>query len=84
MMNIRLYSIFFYTSNLREVIYDLLEECSGAPLMVSYVRIGGLTEDVPDIFEERVRAILEHVPPVLKGTDKLVTHSAIARRACET
>jgi NADH:ubiquinone oxidoreductase subunit D len=48
--------------------------------MVSYVRIGGLAEDVPDTFAERVRTILDHVPPVLKETDKLITHNAIARQ----
>jgi len=80
MMDMGLISSFFYLWNLREEIYDLLEECSGARLMVSYVRIGGLAEDVPDTFAERVRAILDHVPPVLKETDQLITHNAIARQ----
>jgi NADH dehydrogenase I D subunit len=79
MMDMGLISSFFYLWNLREEIYDLLEECSGARMMVSYVRIGGLAEDVPDDFAERVRTILEHVPPVLKETDQLITHNAIAR-----
>ena len=39
----------------REVIYELLEACCGARLTVSYVRIGGLAQDVPDDFEARCR-----------------------------
>jgi len=79
LLDMGLISSFFYLWNLREEIYDLLEECSGARLMVSYVRIGGLAEDVPADFAERVLAILQHVPPVLKETDQLITRSAIAR-----
>ncbi len=79
LLDMGLISSFFYLWNLREEIYDLLEECSGARMMVSYVRIGGLAEEVPDDFVERVRAVLEHVPPVLDETDRLITRSAIAR-----
>ncbi|MDA8345180.1 MAG: NADH dehydrogenase (quinone) subunit D [Thermaerobacter sp.] len=79
LMDMGLISSFFYLWNIREEIYDLLEECSGARMMVSFVRIGGFTEDVPEDFADRVRAIVEHVPPVLKDTDKMVTHNAIAR-----
>jgi len=38
----------------REDIYDVLEACCGARLTVSYVRIGGLAEDVPEDFEARL------------------------------
>ncbi len=79
LMDMGLISSFFYLWNVREEIYDLLEECSGARMMVSFVRIGGLAEDVPSDFVERVRAILKHVPPVIRDTDRMVTHNAIAR-----
>ncbi len=79
LMDMGLISSFFYLWNVREEIYDLLEECSGARMMVSYVRIGGFAEDVPLDFEARVRAILEHVPPVVRDTDRMVTHNPIAR-----
>ena len=34
----------------REDVYDVLEACCGARLTVSYVRIGGLAQDVPENF----------------------------------
>jgi NADH-quinone oxidoreductase subunit C/D len=79
LMDMGLISSFFYLWNLREEIYDLLEECSGARMMVSFVRIGGFAEDVPQDFRERVEAILEHVPPVLRDTDRMITRNALAR-----
>jgi NADH dehydrogenase I D subunit len=79
-LDMGLISSFFYLWNLREEIYDLLEECSGARMMVSYVRIGGFVEDVPDDFAERVQSILDHLPPVLRETDRLITHNAIAQQ----
>ncbi len=80
MVDMGLMSDFFYLWNLREQIYDLLEECSGARMMVSYVRIGGLAEEVPADFAERVRAILAAIPDVVRDTDRLITHNSIARQ----
>ena len=79
LMDMGLISSFFYLWNVREEIYDLLEECSGARMMVSFVRIGGFLADVPEDFRERVEAILEHVPPVLRDTDRMITRNALAR-----
>ena len=42
---------FFVMFRAREDIYDLLEACCGARLTVSYVRIGGLADDVPEDFD---------------------------------
>ena len=49
---------FFVVFRAREDIYDLLESCCGARLTVSYVRIGGLAQDVPEDFEARCRKTL--------------------------
>jgi NADH-quinone oxidoreductase subunit C/D len=80
MVDMGLISDFFYLWNLREQIYDLLEECTGARMMVSYVRIGGLAEEPPADFAERVHAILAAVPEVVRDTDQLITHNGIARQ----
>ena len=50
----------------REDIYELLEACCGARLTVSYVRIGGLAQDVPEDFEARCRKALASVRDVLE------------------
>ena len=61
----------------REVIYDLLEACCGARLTVSYVRIGGLADDVPQDFEARVKAALEACRTAIADGEKLVTRNPI-------
>lgn len=78
-LDLGLMTDYFYLWELREQIYDLLESCSGARLHVSYVRIGGFSEDIPPEFVEQVRAILKAAPRILKDTETLVTRSAIAR-----
>jgi NADH-quinone oxidoreductase subunit D len=43
----------------REKLYDIFENVTGARLTTSYTRVGGLMRDVPDDFEQTVRAFLE-------------------------
>ena len=56
---------FFVMFRAREEIYELLEACCGARLTVSYVRIGGLAQDVPDDFEARCRKAIASVRDVM-------------------
>src|SRR5436853_6467978 len=46
---------FWYTFEPREEIYDLLEMTSGQRMMVSYVRVGRLSADLPKDFLPRCR-----------------------------
>jgi NADH-quinone oxidoreductase subunit C/D len=68
---------FFYLFKIREQIYDLLEACSGARLTVSYVRIGGLADDVPKDFAERCRALVTNIREVVEEVDKLLTRNSV-------
>src|SRR5262249_24283266 len=68
---------FFVVFRAREDIYDLLDACCGARLTVSYVRIGGLANDVPADFEARVKKCLASVREVTDQTDKLLTRNSI-------
>ena len=48
-MELGAFTVFFYMLKAREWIYELLEEVSGARLTHSYVRIGGVCDDLtPD------------------------------------
>ena len=71
---------FFVLFRAREDIYDLLEACCGARLTVSYVRIGGLAQDVPAEFEALCRRALASVADVTKQAEKLLTRNAIFAR----
>ncbi len=68
---------FFVTFRSREVIYELLEACCGARLTVSYVRIGGLAQDVPADFEARCRKAIESVRETMTQADRLLTRNPI-------
>jgi NADH-quinone oxidoreductase subunit C/D len=68
---------FFVMFRAREVIYDLIEACCGARLTVSYVRIGGLAQDVPEDFEARCRLALASVREVVTQADRLLTRNVI-------
>jgi NADH-quinone oxidoreductase subunit C/D len=68
---------FFYLFRVREEIYELLEACCGARLTVSYVRIGGLAQDVPADFAERCRALVQSIRTYTDMTDRLVTRNPI-------
>jgi NADH-quinone oxidoreductase subunit C/D len=68
---------FFVLFRPREAIYDLLEACCGARLTVSYVRIGGLAEDVPEDFEALSRRAMASVTEYVAQTDRLLTRNPI-------
>ncbi|PYQ47462.1 MAG: NADH-quinone oxidoreductase subunit C, partial [Acidobacteria bacterium] len=68
---------FFYLFRVREEIYELLEACCGARLTVSYVRIGGLANDVPDNFVERCRHLIGRCAKYTKEVDGLLTRNKI-------
>jgi NADH-quinone oxidoreductase subunit C/D len=68
---------FFVMFRAREVIYELLEACCGARLTVSYVRIGGLAQDVPEDFEARCRKAIDSVRDVWKQGHELLTRNVI-------
>jgi NADH-quinone oxidoreductase subunit C/D len=68
---------FFVVFRAREDIYDLLEACCGARLTVSYVRIGGVAQDVPEDFEARCRKVLASVKENWDLANKLLTRNSI-------
>jgi NADH:ubiquinone oxidoreductase subunit D len=68
---------YFVMFRAREDIYELLEACCGARLTVSYVRIGGLAQDVPDDFEARCRKAIASVRDVWKQGNDLLTRNVI-------
>jgi NADH:ubiquinone oxidoreductase subunit D len=68
---------FFVLFRAREVIYDLLEACCGARLTVSYVRIGGLAQDVPETFDALCRKAIDSVRDVTDQAEKLLTRNII-------
>lgn len=61
----------------RERIQNLFEATSGARMMHNYFRIGGLREDPPDDFAERVAGILPALARGIEEGDKLLTYNEV-------
>jgi NADH-quinone oxidoreductase subunit C/D len=68
---------FFVMFRGRELIYELLEACCGARLTVSYVRIGGLANDVPEDFVPRCRALVKTLRAMIEQGHGLITRNPI-------
>jgi NADH:ubiquinone oxidoreductase subunit D len=71
---------YFVMFRAREDIYELLEACCGARLTVSYVRIGGLSQDVPEDFEARCRKALASVREVWEAGNDLLTRNIVFQK----
>jgi len=68
---------FFVMFRAREAVYDLLEACCGARLTVSYVRIGGLAQDVPEDFAARCQQALASCREAWQAGHELLTRNII-------
>jgi NADH-quinone oxidoreductase subunit D len=56
---------FFYLWREREKIYDLLEMLCGQRLMHNYIRIGGVSQDIPDEFPPALKKLVYRFFPFL-------------------
>ena len=70
-------TVFFYTFRERELILDLFEAFCGARLTYNSMRIGGLYEDVPRGWLERVRHFLKIFPGRMREYEDLLTVNRI-------
>ncbi|MDQ7029013.1 MAG: NADH dehydrogenase (quinone) subunit D [Ardenticatenia bacterium] len=70
-------SVFLYCFREREMILDIFEMVSGARMMASYFRPGGLAWDLPDGFEEAVANFIELFPERVDNYEQLLTDNPI-------
>ena len=70
-------SVFLYAFREREQILDIFELVSGARLMTSYFRVGGLAYDLPDDFIPTVQAFLDIMPGSADEYERLLTGNPI-------
>jgi NADH-quinone oxidoreductase subunit C/D len=68
---------FWYFFLPREEIYGLLETCCGARLTVSYGRVGGVAQDIPEGFVEHARRVAAGIPEFLSYVDQLARRNVI-------
>jgi NADH-quinone oxidoreductase subunit D len=74
---------FLYAFRERERILDLLEAMTGARLTYNWIRPGGVPSDLPDGFDQGVRAFLADLLAEMPRYDDLLTNNPIFRMRCE-
>jgi NADH-quinone oxidoreductase subunit D len=70
-------SVFLYTMREREIILDIFEMISGARMMTTYIRPGGLWRDVPVEFEAAVRKFLAIMPGRIAEYEALLNNNPL-------
>ena len=70
-------SVAFYALEARETLFDIVTAVTGARLTVSYTRVGGVTQDLPEGFAERVRSAFTDIRQVMNDCDKLLSKNRI-------
>jgi len=67
----------FYTFREREDILRIFEEVAGGRLTPTYLRIGGLSKDLPEGIEEKVKSFVRTFPDHMKEYETLLTKNVI-------
>jgi len=67
----------FYTFREREDILRIFDEVAGGRLTPTYMRIGGVSKDLPNGIEEKVKAFVQAFPGHMKEYETLLTENVI-------
>ncbi len=70
-------TMLLYAFREREKLMDIFELVSGQRMMTSYFRIGGLAQDIPDGFDNKVREVVNTFPDKINEYEKLLTKNRI-------
>jgi NADH-quinone oxidoreductase subunit D len=76
-MEVGAISVMLYCFRERELLLDINERVAGFRMFPSYIRIGGLREDLPRGFHEVVTDFLERFPAKLHEYEDLLTRNEI-------
>jgi NADH-quinone oxidoreductase subunit D len=76
-------SMLFYALRERELLMNINELMAGFRFFPSYIRIGGLREDLPRGYHEAVNAFLERFPAKIDEFEGLLTKNDMFRRRTE-
>ena len=76
-MELGAFTAFLYFLKAREWLYELLEKVSGARLTHSYVRVGGVSKDLPANFHDDLTLCLDKIEPVMVEVEGLLNNNKI-------
>jgi len=72
-------STFLYCFRERELLLDLFEEISGARMMTSFIRPGGLQRDLTHTFVRKCNDLLKIMPSRIDEYESMLTHNGLFR-----
>ena len=76
-MELGAFTVFLYMIKAREMLYEIIEDVTGARLTISYARVGGLKADLPEGFQEKTLKCMGEVRNVLKEVEGLLNKNRI-------
>jgi NADH-quinone oxidoreductase subunit D len=76
-MDLGALTAFFYCFREREQLLDLFEELTGQRMMTSFIRPGGLAEDMSPEWLQRCRQFVDSMPAHVDEYEGLLTHNPI-------
>ncbi len=79
-MEVGAVSVMLYCFRERELLLNINEMLAGFRMFPSYMRIGGLREDLPRGFHDAVTAFLDRFPPKLDEYEDLLTRNEIYQK----
>jgi len=74
---------FLYLLEARDLIWDLLDALCGSRVTTNYIRIGGVSHDLPEGFGPFCIEKLDNVMKLIGDADKLLTENAVFRERVE-
>ncbi|MGC4069817.1 MAG: NADH dehydrogenase (quinone) subunit D [Polyangiaceae bacterium] len=76
-MELGAFTPFLWMMKSREMVWDIMEEETGARLTHSFCRIGGMAKPPTDGFKAHTAAVIEHVAKVLDEVERLLLTNRI-------
>lgn len=73
-------TLWFYCFRERELILDLFEEVCGARLTYSYLRFGGVSQDLPEGFKEKAQGLVKFLGPKIDEYENLLINNYIFKK----
>jgi len=82
-MELAAFTPMLYLIESRELMLDLVDALCGARVTTNFVRIGGVSADMPEGFREFAIARLDKALALVEDADKLLTDNPVFRRRME-
>src|SRR5436190_12306036 len=79
-MEVGAVSVMLYCFRERELLLNINELIAGFRMFPTYIRVGGLREDLPRGFQETVRSFLDRFGPKLDEYEDLLTNNEIYQK----